>query len=94
MSIEEIADTVVNRLGNSKKGFIIKDFVQENPYNVLDLFLVGKNFDYYFLNKLVRRAGESVSYKIRPIAASFEEAKQYIPDHTKILLVRSAGDKF
>jgi len=94
VGIEEIVDNVVNHIGDLEKGYIINDFAQGNPGNILDLLLVGKNFDHEYLNKLIRKAEESVSFKIRYIAVSPDEAAQYIPDKTKTLLVWSAGDKF
>lgn len=94
VGIEEIVDSVVKHIGELEKGYIINDFAQGNPGNVIDLVLVGNNFDYNYLNQLVRKAEESVSFKIRYIAISPEEAAQYIPDKTKTLLVWSAGDSF
>lgn len=94
VGIEEIVDNVVKHIGELEKGYIINDFAQGNPGNIIDLILVGKNFDYDFLNKLVRKAEESVSFKIRYITVSPNEANQYIPDKTKTLLVWSAGDIF
>jgi len=93
VGIEEIIDNVVTHIGELEKGYIINDFAQGNPGNVIDLLLVGTNFDYEFLNKLVRKAEESVSFKIRYIAVSPSEAEQYIPDKTKTLLVWSAGKR-
>jgi len=94
VGIEEIVDSVVNHIGELEKGYIINDFAQGNPGNILDLLLVGKNFDHDYLNKLIRKAEESVSFKIRYIAVSPDEASQYIPDKTKTLLVWSVGDNF
>lgn len=94
VGIEEIADKLVNHIGELERGYIINDFAQGNPGNILDLLLVGKNFDYDCLNKLVRKAEENVSFKIRYITVSPEEAAQYNPDKTKALLVWPVGDKF
>jgi hypothetical protein len=94
VGIEEIVDNVINNIGELERGYIINDFAQGKPGNILDLLLVGKNFDYDYLNKLVRKAEESVSFKIRYITVSPDEAEQYIPDKTKTLLVWSAGDIF
>lgn len=94
VGIEEIVDNVVNQIGELEKGYIINDFAQGNPGKILDLILVGKNFDYDYLNQLVRKAEENVSFKIRYITVLPEEAEQYIPDKTKTLLVWSAEDKF
>lgn len=93
VGIEEIIDNVVTHIGELEKGYIINDFAQGNPGNVIDLLLVGTNFDYDFLNKLVRKAEESVSFKIRYITVSPAEAEQYIPDKTKAMLVWSAGKR-
>lgn len=92
VGIEDLVDNVVKHIGDLEKGYIINDFAQGNPGNIIDLLLVGKNFDYNFLNKLVRKAEESVTFKIRYIAVSPQEAEKYIPDKTKTLLVWSASD--
>lgn len=94
VGIEEIVDNVVNHIGELEKGYIINDFAEGSPGNVLDLLLVGNNFDHDYINKLVRKAEESVSFKIRYIAVSPEEVAQFIPDKTKTLLVWSVGEKF
>lgn len=94
VGIEEIVDNVVNHIGELEKGYIINDFAQGNPGNILDLLLVGKNFDHAYINTLARKAEESVSFKIRYITVSPDEVEQYIPDKTKTLLVWSVGDHF
>lgn len=94
VGIDEIVESVVKHIRYLEKAYIINDFAQGNPGNILDLLLVGKSFDYDYLNKLVRNAENSVSFKIRYIAVSPEEATQYIPDKTKTLLVWSVGDNF
>jgi len=94
VGIEEIVDNVVNQIGELEKGYIINDFAQGNPGNILDLLLVGKNFDHDYLNKLIRKAEENVSFKIRYVAVSPDEAAQFVPDKTKTLLVWSVGDNF
>lgn len=94
VDIEEIVDSVVNQISELERGYIINDFAQGNLSNILDLLLVGKNFNHEYLNKLVRKVEESVLFKIRYITLSPDEAKQYIPDKTKTLFVWSTGDKF
>lgn len=92
VGIEEIIDNVVKQIGDLDKGYIINDFAQGKPGKILDLLLVGQNFDYDYLNKLIRKAEKNVNFKIRFIAVSPEEATQYIPDKTKTLIVWSARD--
>lgn len=94
VGIDEIVDSVIKHIGELERGYIINDFAQGNPGNILDLLLVGKNFDHAYINKLVRKAEETVSFKIRYIAVSPDDSTKYIPDKIKALLVWSAGDKF
>ena len=94
MGIDEIVENVVKHIGDLDKAYIINEFAQGNPGNILDLVLVGKSFEYDYLNKLVRKAENSVSFKIGYIAVFPEEATQYIPDKTKTLLAWSVGDNF
>jgi len=94
VGIEEIVDNVVNQIDEFEKGHIINDFAHGNPSNILDLLLVGKNYGHEYLNKLVRKIEDSVSFKLRYITVSPKEAEQHIPDMTKTRLVWYAGDKF
>ena len=93
VGIEDIVDKVVNHLGDLEKGYIINEFAQGNPGSVLDLLLVGNNFDYNYLNKLIRKAEEGVTFKIRYVAISPDEASKFIPNKNKALLIWSAEDK-
>jgi hypothetical protein len=89
VGIEQIVDTVVKRLGKLEKGYIVNDFAMGNPGKIIDLILVGKGLDLEYLNKLVRKAEEKVSFKIRYLAVNPEEADNYVQDKTKALLVWS-----
>ena len=74
-----------------EKGYIINEFTQGKPGNIFALLLVGINLDYDVINKLVLRAEENVSFKIRYIAVSPNEAKQYFLDKSKSILGWSVG---
>lgn len=93
VGIDEIIDTVVNRVGALEKAYIINDFAQGKPGNIIDLLLVGNNFNHEFIHRLVRTAEDNVSFKIKYITVSEEESSNYIPDQTKALLVWSAGKR-
>lgn len=90
VGIDEIIDNVVNRVGELEKAYIINDFAQGSPGNIIDLIFVGNNFDHKFLHKLVKTAEENVSFKIKYITVSEDESSNYIPDPTKALLIWSA----
>jgi len=93
VGIDQIVDDLVQHIGHLDKAFITNDFAQGKPGNIIDLVLVGNNFDDAYLNQLVRAAEANVSFKIRYITVEPAELPQYIQDKTKSLLVWSAGKK-
>ncbi|HET9571900.1 MAG TPA: ArsR family transcriptional regulator [Bacteroidales bacterium] len=90
--INQVVDNVVKRVGELQKAFIINDFAQGKPGKVIDLVLVGDQFDQEYLNLLVHKAEESISFKIRYITVSPEELLDYLPEKTKSLLVWTSED--
>lgn len=90
VGIDQVVDELVKRIGHLEKAFITNDFAQGKPGNIIDLVLVGRNFDDAYLNQLVRKTEMNVSFKIRYITVSPDELPQYIQDKTKSLLVWSA----
>jgi hypothetical protein len=90
VGIDQIVDELVKRVGNLEKAFITNDFAQGNPGKIIDLVLVGTNFDDAYLNQLVKVTETNVSFKIRYITVEPEELSQYIQDKTKSLLIWSA----
>jgi len=90
VGIDQIVDELVKRIGNLEKAFITNDFAQGKPGNIIDLILVGTNFDEAYINQLVHKTEENVSFKIRYITVSPAEMLQYVSDKTKSLLVWTA----
>jgi len=85
--IDKMIDMVVNRIGLLDKAFIINDFAQGKPGNVLDLVLVGDSFDQDYLHQLVLKAEDQLTFKIRYITVAPSEVQNFLPDKTKTLLV-------
>jgi len=90
IGIDEIVDTIVKRIGNIKQAYITDDFAQGRPGNILDLVLVGSDFNQAYLNELVKKTEANVSFKIRYITITETETPQYIQDQTKTLLIWSS----
>lgn len=42
VGIDKIVDGVAKHIGELERGYIINDFAQGNPGNILDLLLIGK----------------------------------------------------
>jgi hypothetical protein len=91
VGIDQIVDDLVKHIGHLEKAFITNDFAQGKPGNIIDLVLVGNNFDDAYLNLLVKKTESSVSFKIRYITVEPDELPQYVQDKTKSLLVWSAN---
>jgi len=90
VGIDQVVDELVNRIGHLEKAFVTNDFAQGKPGNIIDLVLVGSDFDEAYLNQLAKKAEANVSFKIRYITVEPVELPQYIQDKTKSLLVWSA----
>ena len=91
VGIDRIVEDLVKQIGHLEKAFIINDFAQGKPGNIIDLILVGYDFDDAYLNLLVKKTESSVSFKIKYITVEPDELPQYIQDKTKTLLVWSAN---
>jgi hypothetical protein len=85
--IDQLVDMVVSRVGKLDKAFVINDFAQGKPGNVLDLVLVGDSFDQEYLHQLVLKAEDQLTFKIRYITVSPSEVQNFLPDKTKSLLI-------
>lgn len=92
VGIDQVVETVVKRVGALQKAFIINDFAQGKPGKVIDLILVGNQFDEVYLNQLVHKAEKTISFKIRYITVTPEEITDYLPEKTKSLLVWTSED--
>ena len=87
VGIDEIVDKLLKSIDHLEKAYITNGFSQGTPGNILDLVLVGKNFDDEYLNKLVRKTEASITFKIRYITINPEELCKYIHDKSKSLLI-------
>jgi hypothetical protein len=91
IGIDQIVDEVVSRVGNLIKAYVTGDFAKGNPGNIIDIVLIGNNFDNEYINKLVRKAEENVSFKIRYITIEPEQESNFIKSDETALLVWQTG---
>jgi hypothetical protein len=91
VGIDQIIDEVVTKVGELQRAFIINDFAMGKPGKILDLLLVGKQFNQDYLQELVHAVEKKISFKVRYLTVTPEEAPDYIPDKTRSLLIWSAG---
>jgi DNA-binding PadR family transcriptional regulator len=90
IGIDKIIDDVLERIGNLKKAYITGDFAMGKTAKIIDIILEGDDFDYAFLSKLVQKAEENTSLKIRYLTISPNEESLYLNDKENRLLIWSA----
>jgi len=67
-------NSIITRLGNLEKAFLIDDYAEGKDTGVIDLLLVG-DIDQYHLNDLSRKTERYIKRKIRSLVLSSDEYK-------------------
>jgi len=88
--IDKIIDEVIISIGTLRKTFVTGDFANGRSGNIIDIVLEGEEFDYAFISKLVHKAEEVTSLKIRYITISPNEEELYLKNKENSLLIWSA----
>jgi predicted DNA-binding protein YlxM (UPF0122 family) len=76
MGIEQVSDSIINRLGNLESAYRVDDYAEGKDTGVIDLVLVG-DIDYYHLNDLSRTTERYIKRKIRTLVLNRSEFEQY-----------------
>lgn len=90
VGIEQMIEQVLSRIGSLQKAYVTGDFARGNPGNLLDLVLIGENLNHEYLHRLVAKAEENVSFKIRYLALEPAREAEYIHNKASFLLVWTA----
>ena len=72
MGIEQVMNSIITRLGNLEKAFLIDDYAEGKDTGIIDLLLVG-DIDQYHLNDLSRKTERYIGRKIRSLVLTPEE---------------------
>ena len=84
VGLDQVIETVIQRLGDVQRVYLVGDFSKGTDSPVIDLVFVG-DFDKSYLSTLVEKAEKIVGRKIRYLLYSPEEAhtldwKQFEPE--------------
>ncbi len=74
VGLDQVIETVIQRLGDVQRVYLVGDFSKGMDSQVIDLVFVG-NFDKPYLSTLVEKAEKLVGRKIRYLLYSTEEAQ-------------------
>lgn len=78
MGLDQVIESILTRLGDLEKAYIIDDYAEGKDTGIIDLVLVG-NVDQYHLNDLSRKTEHYIKRKIRSLVLTREEFKAFKP---------------
>jgi len=78
MGLDQVIDSILERLGDLEKAFIIDDYAEGKDTGIVDLVLVG-NINQYHLNDLSRKTERYIKRKIRSLILNREEFDDFVP---------------
>ncbi|ABW66343.1 winged helix-turn-helix domain-containing protein [Desulfosudis oleivorans] len=78
LGLDQLIESILTRLGDLEKAYIIDDYAEGKDTGIIDLILVG-NIDPYHLNDLSRKTERYIKRKIRTLVLTIEEFKSFEP---------------
>lgn len=93
MGIDRVIDSIVTRLGDLEKAYLIDDYAEGKDTGIVDLLLVG-NINQYQLSDLSRKTERYIKRKIRSLVLSREEFDALLPkikQKPRVLIWEAAG---
>ena len=82
MGIDQVIDSIINRLGNLEKAYLVDDYAEGKDTGIIDIILVG-DIDQYHLNDLSRKTERYIKRKIRTLVLSGDEYKNFLTELEK-----------
>ena len=79
MGLDQVIESILTRLGDLEKAYIIDDYAEGKDTGIIDLVLVG-DIDQYHLNDLSRKTERYIKRKIRSLVMTREEFKAFMPN--------------
>ncbi|MFC1591406.1 winged helix-turn-helix domain-containing protein [Thermodesulfobacteriota bacterium] len=82
MGIDQILESIVNRLGDLERAYLIDDYAEGKDTGIIDMLLIG-NIDQYHLNDLSRKTERYIKRKIRSLCMTRAEFTDFEPELKK-----------
>jgi hypothetical protein len=86
VGIDQIIDQIINQIGELQAAYITGDFAIGKDSKIIDLVLVGNDFDRLYIDSLVQKAEGFISRRIKYILLSKDEMMQFF-DNKPVLLI-------
>jgi predicted transcriptional regulator len=78
MGLDQLIESILDRLGDLEKAYLIDDYAEGKDTGIIDLLLVG-DIDQYHLNDLSRKTEDYIKRKIRSLVLTREEFNAFLP---------------
>jgi hypothetical protein len=72
LGVDQVIDSIVNRLGNIEKAFLLDDYAEGKDTGIIDLLLIG-DIDNYHLHDLTRKTERYINRRIRHLVMTRSE---------------------
>ncbi len=79
MGIDQVMDSIIKRLGNIERAYLLGDYAEGKDTGIIDLLLVG-DLNHHHLNDLTRKTERYIKRKIRSLVVTREEYENLLPE--------------
>ena len=84
LGLEDIVETVLERMGNVKQIILVGDYAQGNDSGLIEVFLIGKKLNLEYITQLEDKIQELIGRKV-----SFYLASKFLADREHIELFKA-----
>lgn len=78
LGLDQVMESILKRLGNLEKAWLIDDYAEGKDTGIIDLVLVG-NIDQYHLHDLTKKTERYIKRNIRTMVLTREEFEDFTP---------------
>ena len=84
--MEDVVETVLDRIGNVKQIILVGDYAKGNDTGLIEVFLIGHSLNMSYIAQLEEKIEKLIKRKV-----SFYLASKFIVDREHIILFNSNG---
>lgn len=86
VGIDKLIERVINEIGNIETAYITGDFARGIDSQIIDLILVGQNIENSYIEKLVSKAENLISRKIRYLILTENQMTDYFKNKPALII--------
>jgi len=86
VGIDKLIERVINQIGNLETAYITGDLAKGIDSHIIDLVMVGENFDTSFIEQLVSKAESVIERKIRYLILTENQMTDYFKNKPVLLI--------